>query len=107
MEATHATEQGFAVGMHGSLQINPYYGKTSNSGLVAHFNSVMRFGPTIIYNVPPRTGQDIQPAVIEQLAGHPHFVGLKECVGNNRVEHYTKQSLRVWTGNDDQSHDAR
>ncbi|KAG0622812.1 hypothetical protein M758_3G125600 [Ceratodon purpureus] len=107
MEATHATDQGFAVGMHGSLQINPYYGKTSNSGLIKHFNSVMRFGPTIIYNVPARTGQDIEPAVIEQLSGHPHFVGLKECVGNNRVEYYTKQNLTVWSGNDDQSHDTR
>ena len=35
-EANHATEQGFAVGMHAALQINPYYGKTSMAGLKAH-----------------------------------------------------------------------
>lgn len=38
-EALHATEQGFAVGMHAALQINPYYGKTSKAGLKAHFDA--------------------------------------------------------------------
>jgi len=38
-EAIHATEQGFAVGMHAALHINPYYGKTSHDGLLAHFRS--------------------------------------------------------------------
>ena len=55
-EALHATEQGFAVGMHAALQINPYYGKTSLDGVMAHFTAVMHEGPTIIYNVPSRTG---------------------------------------------------
>ena len=95
MEAIHATEQGFAVGMDGALQINPYYGKMSMAGLMAHFGSVLNLGPTIIYNVPPRTGQDIQPSVVEQLATHSNFVGLKECVGNERVEKYTKKNLTI------------
>lgn len=38
-EALHATEQGFAVGMDAALQINPYYGKTSKLGLMAHFDA--------------------------------------------------------------------
>lgn len=53
-EALHATQQGFAVGMHASLQINPYYGKTSETGLLHHLNSVLDEGPGIIYNVPAR-----------------------------------------------------
>ena len=48
--------QGFAVGMHASLQINPYYGKTSLTGLREHFRAVLGEGPAIIYNVPGRTG---------------------------------------------------
>lgn len=56
-EALHATEQGFAVGMDAALQINPYYGKTSLDGLMAHFTAVLHEGPTIIYNVPSRTGR--------------------------------------------------
>lgn len=42
-EALHATEQGFAVGMHAALQINPYYGKTSMAGLRAHLQAGARY----------------------------------------------------------------
>jgi 4-hydroxy-tetrahydrodipicolinate synthase len=56
-EATEATEQGFAVGMHCALQINPYYGKTSRQGLIHHFTKCLDLGPSILYNVPSRTGQ--------------------------------------------------
>jgi len=106
-EAIHATEQGFAVGMHGALHINPYYGKTSNDGLIKHFESVLGMGPTIIYNVPGRTGQDITPSIIERISGKPNFLGVKECMGNERVGAYTEQGLTIWSGNDDQFHDAR
>jgi len=106
-EAIHATEQGFAVGMHAALHINPYYGKTSHEGLMLHFRSVLSMGPTIIYNVPGRTGQDIPPSVIKKLAESPNFAGVKECVGNDRVNEYTDNGMVVWSGNDDQCHDAR
>ncbi|CAK9186506.1 unnamed protein product [Ilex paraguariensis] len=106
-EAVHATEQGFAVGMHAALHINPYYGKTSMEGLVSHFGSVLPMGPTIIYNVPSRTGQDIQPRVIHTLAQSANLAGVKECVGNDRVAQYTDKGIVVWSGNDDQCHDSR
>lgn len=106
-EAIHATEQGFAVGMHAALHINPYYGKTSLDGLISHFDSVLPMGPTIIYNVPSRTGQDIPPSVIKKLAKSPNLAGVKECVGNDRVEQYTSCGVVVWSGNDDQCHDSR
>eukprot|EP00249_Psilotum_nudum_P014439 c24823_g1_i5 orf=435-1508(+) len=106
-EAIHATEQGFAVGMHGALQINPYYGKTSVDGVAVHFESVLSFGPTVIYNVPGRTGQDIPPFIIEKLMEKLNFAGVKECMGNDRVKRYSQQDIAVWSGNDDQCHDAR
>jgi hypothetical protein len=90
-EALHATEQGFAVGMHAALQINPYYGKTSKAGLVAHFDAVLKEGPAIIYNVPGRTGQDIPDDIVHHIASHPNFLGMKECTGNERIGKYTKQ----------------
>ena len=80
-EAIAATEHGFASGMHAALQINPYYGKTSESGLQKHFDRVLEFGPAIIYNVPGRTGQDLPPHFIENLAHHQNFAGVKECMG--------------------------
>ncbi|KAM3288321.1 4-hydroxy-tetrahydrodipicolinate synthase, chloroplastic isoform X1 [Capsicum chacoense] len=106
-EAIHATEQGFAVGMHAALHINPYYGKTSIEGMISHFDSVLPMGPTIIYNVPSRTGQDIPSRVIQTLAKSPNLAGVKECVGNDRVKHYTSNGLVVWSGNDDECHDSR
>lgn len=106
-EAIHASEQGFAVGMHAALHINPYYGKTSIEGIVAHLTSVLDMGPTIIYNVPGRTGQDIPPRVIRKLAQSPNLAGVKECIGNDRVEQYTNDGIVVWSGNDDQCHDSR
>lgn len=107
-EAIHASEQGFAVGMHAALHINPYYGKTSVAGMVSHFNTVLSMGPTIVYNVPSRTGQDIPPSVIQNLAMHSaNFAGIKECVGNDRVKLYTGNKIVVWSGNDDECHDSR
>eukprot|EP00879_Flechtneria_rotunda_P003152 GHRR01003374.1.p1 GENE.GHRR01003374.1~~GHRR01003374.1.p1 ORF type:complete len:384 (+),score=100.66 GHRR01003374.1:105-1256(+) len=107
IEAVHATEQGFAVGMHAALQINPYYGKTSVSGLRAHFKAVLNEGPAVVYNVPSRTGQDIPNDVALEIAQHPNFLGLKECTGNKRIGNYTKQGVLCWSGNDDEAHDAR
>ncbi|XP_048132005.1 4-hydroxy-tetrahydrodipicolinate synthase, chloroplastic-like isoform X2 [Rhodamnia argentea] len=106
-EAMQATEQGFAVGMHASLQINPYCGKTSIPGVLAHFNSVLPMGPMIIYNMPSRTGQDILPCVIQTLSASPNFVGIKECAGNDRVRQYAEDGKTVWCGMDHECHDAR
>lgn len=106
-EAVHATCQGFAVGMDAALHINPYYGKTSRDGLIYHFNAVLDYGPTIVYNVPGRTGQDIPPDVVHELALHPNFAGMKECTGNDRIRGYTQRGITCWSGNDDECHDAR
>lgn len=106
-EAVHATEQGFAVGMHASLQINPYYGKTSTPGLVTHFEAALNEGPAIVYNVPGRTGQDIPDDVILGLYKHPNFLGVKECTGNNRILSYSEKGVTCWSGNDDECHEGR
>jgi 4-hydroxy-tetrahydrodipicolinate synthase len=106
-EAVHATEQGFAVGMHAALQINPYYGKTSKQGLRTHFQAVLNEGPAIVYNVPGRTGQDIPDDIVHELAQHANFLGMKECTGNKRIAAYTSKGITCWSGNDDEAHDAR
>lgn len=62
-------------GMDAALQINPYYGKTSKAGILAHFGALLDFGPTIVYNVPARTAQDIPPELMLQLAEHENFAG--------------------------------
>ncbi|TMP70111.1 4-hydroxy-tetrahydrodipicolinate synthase [Pseudoalteromonas sp. S1609] len=106
-EAIKATKYGFASGMHASLQINPYYGRTSIAGVKEHFKRVLDIGPAFIYNVAGRTGQDLTPDIIEPLAQHEHFIGVKECGGNERIAHYEQQGIACWSGNDDEAHDAR
>jgi len=106
-EAIKATENGFAMGMHAALQINPYYGRTSEKGVVEHFKAVLEIGPAFIYNVPGRTGQDITPDIIEPLSTHKNFIGVKECMGNDRIAHYEKQGIACWSGNDDESFAGR
>lgn len=106
-EAIKATTNGFAMGMHAALQINPYYGRTSEKGVIEHFNAVLEIGPALIYNVPGRTGQDITPDIIEPLSTHKNFIGVKECSGNERIAHYEKQGIACWSGNDDESFAGR
>jgi 4-hydroxy-tetrahydrodipicolinate synthase len=106
-EAIKATENGFAAGMDATLQINPYYGRTSTAGVIEHFKRTLDIGPAFIYNVPGRSGQDITPDIIEPLAKHKNFIGVKECGGNERIAYYEKQGIACWSGNDDESHDGR
>jgi len=105
-EAVKATENGFAMGMHAALQINPYYGRSSLAGVSEHFKRVLDVGPAFIYNVPGRTGQDLTPEVIEPLSQHKHFIGVKECAGNERIASYEAKGIACWSGNDDECHDG-
>ncbi|TMP25140.1 dihydrodipicolinate synthase family protein, partial [Pseudoalteromonas rubra] len=89
---------GFATGMHASLQINPYYGRTSEAGLKEHFSRLLDIGPAFIYNVPGRTGQDLTPDIMTPLAEHKNFVGVKECGGNERIAAYERQGIACWSG---------
>lgn len=106
-EAIRATENGFATGMDAALQINPYYGRTSAAGVIEHFTRTLDIGPAFIYNVPGRTGQDLTPDIIEPLAKHPNFIGVKECAGNERIAYYENQGIACWSGNDDEAHEGR
>ena len=106
-EAIKATENGFAIGMDAALQINPYYGRTSLQGVSEHFKKLLDLGPAYIYNVPGRTGQDLPPEVIEPLAKHKNFIGVKECGGNDRIGYYEKRGIACWSGNDDECYEGR
>lgn len=102
-EAIKATQYGFAAGMDATLQINPYYGRSSLAGVNEHFHKVLDIGPGIIYNVPGRTGQDLTPDLIEPLSKHHNFIGVKECTGNERIAYYEERGIACWSGNDDES----
>ncbi len=86
-DTAHAVElarMAAASGCDGLLVVTPYYNKTSEAGLLAHFTAVAEATdkPVILYHVPGRTGCRMTPAVCRALAGHPRIAGLKDAGGD-------------------------
>lgn len=78
------TKRACEAGADAVLVVTPYYNKATQSGLIAHFTAVADVStvPVILYNVPSRTGCNIQPKTLAALAEHPNIVALKEASGN-------------------------
>ena len=78
------TRRACDAGADAVLVVTPYYNKATQSGLIAHFTQVADVAtvPVILYNVPGRTGCNIQPKTLATLAEHPNIVALKEASGN-------------------------
>lgn len=96
------------VGADALLHVTPYYNKTSQTGLIRHFNAVADATdlPIILYNVPSRTGVNITPATYRELAKHPNIVAAKEASGNisqiAQIAQACGDDLDLYSGNDDQ-----
>jgi 4-hydroxy-tetrahydrodipicolinate synthase len=72
------------AGAHGLLSVTPYYNKPTQEGLYRHFRAIAESTtlPVIVYNVPGRTGCNVEPATLARLAAVPNIVGVKEASGN-------------------------
>jgi 4-hydroxy-tetrahydrodipicolinate synthase len=72
------------VGVDGILSVTPYYNKPTQEGLYQHYCAIADATPLpiVLYNVPGRTGVNIEPATLRRLAEVPHIVGVKEASGN-------------------------
>lgn len=86
-------KQAKEAGADGLLLVTPYYNKTSQAGLIAHFEAIVNAVelPAILYTVPGRTGMNILPETVETLAKNPYIVGIKDATGNMT---YTVEVLR-------------
>lgn len=75
------TRRAQAAGAEFALVVTPAYVRPTQPGLVAHFRAVAEQGglPVVLYNVPGRTGCDLLPETVAELAPHPHIVGIKEA----------------------------
>lgn len=78
VEAAHAAKE---FGADAQLVVTPYYNKTSQEGLIAHYNALADAAtlPVIVYNVPGRTGLNISPAALQAICRHPNVIAVKEA----------------------------
>jgi 4-hydroxy-tetrahydrodipicolinate synthase len=83
-EVVHAAGEMQKAGAHGILSVTPYYNKPTAEGLFQHYSAVAGATnlPVVLYNVPGRTGCNIDPATLVRLAAIPNVVGVKEASGN-------------------------
>ena len=73
-----------ALGADAQLCVTPFYNKTTQAGLIAHYRAIARDGalPVIVYNVPSRTGLNMLPATLAALSDEENIIGMKEASGN-------------------------
>jgi 4-hydroxy-tetrahydrodipicolinate synthase len=83
-EVIHAALRLKAAGADGILSVTPYYNKPTPEGLFQHYSAIAEAVklPIIVYNVPGRTGCNVDPATMIRLSTVPHIVGVKEASGN-------------------------
>jgi len=83
-EVVHVAKEMQSIGVQGLLSVTPYYNKPTPEGLYAHFSKIAEATPLpiMLYNVPGRTGCNIDAATCANLATIPHVIGVKEASGN-------------------------
>jgi 4-hydroxy-tetrahydrodipicolinate synthase len=83
-EVAEAAREMQAAGAAGILSVTPYYNKPTPEGLYRHYQTIAEATPLpiVVYNVPGRTGCNVDPATLSRLATIPHVVAVKEASGN-------------------------
>lgn len=105
--AVELSKEAEEVGADGLLLVTPYYNKTTQRGLVAHFTAIADAVniPIVLYNIPGRTGVNMEVSTIKKLAEHKNIVAVKEASGN--ISYAAKliaecgDVIDVYSGNDD------
>jgi len=106
-EAIVATQKADKLRLDGSLQVVPYYNKPPQEGLYAHFQAIAHASPDlpmVLYNVPSRTGQSLQPETVAKLAEISNIVAIKEASGNldqaSQIRRSTPTEFEIYAGDD-------
>ncbi len=105
-EACHLAKACEALGADGTLQITPYYNRPTQEGLLDHFGAISKVCglPMIVYNVPGRTGCDLQPETMARLSEDDRIVGIKEATGDMtraaRIRELCGDDLALLSGDD-------
>ncbi|MGK7934033.1 MAG: 4-hydroxy-tetrahydrodipicolinate synthase [Microcystaceae cyanobacterium] len=106
-EAIEATQKASELQIDGSLQVVPYYNKPSQKGLYEHFRAIAQACPDVpimLYNVPSRTGQNLLPETVIQLAEVDNIVAIKEASGildqAGQIRRKTPAEFAIYSGDD-------
>ncbi|RJQ53018.1 MAG: 4-hydroxy-tetrahydrodipicolinate synthase [Actinobacteria bacterium] len=106
-EAVELTKAAQALGCDATLQVGPYYNRPSQAGMIEHYTSIAEATPlpVIIYNIPSRTGRNIEPDTVVQLSKVETIIGLKDASGDinqaGKILRATRgKSFYVWAGED-------
>lgn len=106
-EAIAATTKAAELGLDGALLVVPYYNKPPQEGLYQHFRAIAAAVPgfpLMLYNVPGRTAQNLQPETIARLAELPNIVAVKEASGNldqaSQIRRLTPADFAIYSGDD-------
>jgi 4-hydroxy-tetrahydrodipicolinate synthase len=105
-EVIHMVAMVKDAGADGILSVTPYYNKPTPEGLFLHYQAIADSTdlPIIVYNVPGRTGCNIDPATLVRLAGIPNIIGVKEASGNisqiAEICHLVPSDFIVMSGDD-------
>lgn len=97
-----------SIGVDGALIVTPYYNKTTQDGLIAHYTAIAKETtlPIILYSVPGRTGVNINPTTCLKLSKIENIVAIKEASGNlsqiAEIANLCGDNLNIYSGNDDQ-----
>ncbi|MGN1348623.1 MAG: 4-hydroxy-tetrahydrodipicolinate synthase [Acutalibacteraceae bacterium] len=106
--AIELTKHACELGYDGMLLVTPYYNKATQKGLIRSFTAIadQSTKPCLLYNVPSRTGVNIEPETYAALAEHPMICGIKEANGNIskivQTMSLVGDKLDLYSGNDDQ-----
>ena len=107
-EAIEMSKIAERLGANGILVVTPYYNKTTQRGLIAHYKAIAESVslPIILYNVPSRTGVNIEPQTCLELSKIDNIVAIKEASGNisqvAQISNLCGDNLYMYSGNDDQ-----
>ena len=105
-EAIEATQKAAKLGVDGSLQVVPYYNKPPQIGLYHHFAAIASACdlPMMLYNIPGRTGQQLEPETVGKLAQLDGIVAIKESTGNldiaSQIRSLTPPDFAIYSGDD-------
>ena len=108
-EALHQTQEAQRLGADACLLVTPYYNRPTQEGLYQHYKKIAAATavPIVLYNVPPRTGCDMQPETVERLAAIDGIVGIKEACGDAQrvtaIKNRVAEDFFVLSGEDAQT----